>query len=103
MSYHLCDDGGASHLAVLQHELAKHGLKSELDTRAAFPRLRVLPSDMAGGYPDVAEFENSIIVSYFGHDLWYAWPWVEPIARVAQVERAASEIVEAVGADDDQP
>ncbi len=34
-------DDGAGHLRLLQQELANRGLKSDLDTRGTFPRLRI--------------------------------------------------------------
>ena len=98
---HVSDEGGAFHLRILQAELAKRGLKAHIDTRAAFPRLRVFSADRIGEIPDVAEFENSIVAAYFGHDLWYAWPWAEPIARVSEVGRAADEIFDILGTGDD--
>src|SRR6266536_5268852 len=97
----MSDESGEVYLRVLQDELAKRGLKSDLDTRAAFARLRVFSADPRTEIPDVAEFENSVVASYFGHDLWYAWPWAEPIARVTDPGRAAGEIFDVLGPDDE--
>ncbi len=88
-------------LFLLQTELARLGIKADLDTRPAFPRLRV-HSDLET-MPDVAEFENSVVAACFGHDLWFAWPWAEPIARVTEVSTAAGEIARALCRDDDEP
>ena len=90
-----CHDGGEIPLALLHGELARRGLKSELDTRAVVPRLRVFghgePRDA------VAEFQNSVVVCCFGQDRWFAWPWAEPIARVNEVAKAAGDIVDVLG------
>src|SRR6266536_3499893 len=96
----MCDHGGELDLLALQAELARRGLKSDLDTRAAFARLRVF-SAQGETCDQVAEFENSIVASYFGHDLWFAWPWAEPIARVTDPGRAAGEIFDVLGPDDE--
>jgi hypothetical protein len=89
---------GEHQLFLLQAELAQRGMKADLDTRPAFPRLRV--HSHLETSPDVAEFENSVVAAHFGHDLWFAWPWAEPICRVSDVAAAADHIVEALSADD---
>ena len=91
---------GERHLTLLRSELAGRGMKADLDTRPAFPRLRV--HSPVETMPDVAEFENSIVAAFFGHDLWFAWPWAEPIARVTEVSRAADEIVQVLGSEDNE-
>lgn len=99
MTDHVCSDGGEYALRRLQDELAKRGLKSELNTRAAVPRLRVFGHGEL--HDAIDEFQNTIVACCFGHDGWYAWPWAEPIARVSQVAKAADEILDALGARDD--
>jgi len=91
-------DDGAGHLRLLQQELANRGLKSDLDTRGTFPRLRIFA---AAEIPDVAEFDNNVVAVSYGPDTWFSWPWAEPIARVAHVESAADEIFHALCDDQD--
>ncbi len=93
-------DDGAGHLRLLQQELANRGLKSDLDTRGTFPRLRIFAQ---AEIPDVAEFDNNVVAVSYGPDTWYSWPWAEPIARVAHVESAAKEIFDALRDDPDDP
>jgi len=85
-------------LFLLQTELATRGIKADLDTRPAFPRLRVHSSRDV--MPDVAEFENSVVCAFFGQDLFFAWPWAEPICRASEADRAADEILRVLGDDE---
>lgn len=100
MTDHVCSDAGECALRRLQDELGKRGLKSKLHTHGVVPRLRVYSAHIEI-HATEAEFHNSIVACCFGHDDWYAWPWAEPIARVSQVAKAADEILDALGARDD--
>jgi hypothetical protein len=74
-------------LTDLRDELAKLGVKSEVDELSVYPRLRVR-SAIELATPS-SEFENSVVVMW---NLWYAWPWGEMIERLENVPAAAAEI-----------
>ena len=82
-------------LSDLQSALAKRGMRSDLDTRSVWPRLRV-----HGDYEDcpaVSDFENSVVAIPLGDGWWFTWPWAEKICEVTDITSAADRITLELG------
>ena len=79
-------------LTLLEQALGVIGISSRVDELAVWPRLRVYGSSDTPS----AEFDNSVVVIEHRRQMWFAWPWAEPIARAGQVTRAAAIIADLV-------
>jgi len=89
-------DGPAKdYLSKLAVELSVRGMVCELVTTGWVPRLRLeTPVYWAGGRHIDSAFEDHVIAAAFGDGQWrFWWPWIEPIAPVDDLDRAATHIL----------
>lgn len=86
---------GEDNLFALQLELSAQGVKADLDTCTAWPRLRVYGE--AEINPRLAEFDNSVVAVSYDGEWWFSWPWAEKISPVTDVKAAAELIIRTVG------
>ena len=84
------------HLAALRDELARRGVRCELDARGIWPRLRIYcPGETPG-----ADFDNNVLTAPIGDWWWYCWPSATPIGPVTCLTQAAETIIDELGIDD---
>jgi hypothetical protein len=87
---------GRSHLIALRDELARRGVRCELDDRGIWPRLRIYcPGETTG-----AEFDNNVVAAPISGQWCYWWPAAEPIGPVTHLNQAAETIIDELGIED---
>jgi hypothetical protein len=81
------------HLIALRGELARRGVRCELDDRGIWPRLRVCcPGESPG-----AEFDNNVVAAPISGQWCYWWPSAMPIGPVTCLAQAAETIIGELG------
>jgi hypothetical protein len=81
------------HLIALRGELARRGVRSELDERGIWPRLRIYcPGETPG-----ADFDNNVVASPISDRWCYWWPSAMPIGPVTCLTQAAETIIDELG------
>jgi len=81
------------HLILLRDELARRGVRCELDDRGVWPRLRIYcPGETVG-----AEFDNNVVAAPISGRWRYCWPSAIPIGRVTRLTQAAETIIDELG------
>jgi hypothetical protein len=84
------------HLIALRDELARRGVRCELDDRGIWPRLRIYcPGETTG-----AEFDNNVVAAPISDRWCYWWPAAEPIGPVTHLTQAAETIIDELGIED---
>jgi hypothetical protein len=84
------------HLIALRDELARRGVRCELDDRGIWPRLRICcPGETPG-----ADFDNNVVAAPISGQWCYWWPSATPIGPVAHLTQAAETIIDELGIDD---
>ncbi len=84
------------HLIALREELARRGVRCELDDRGIWPWLRIYcPGETPG-----ADFDNNVVTAPFGSQWCYCWPSATPIGPVTHLTQAAETIIDELGIDD---
>jgi hypothetical protein len=85
------------HLIALRGELARRGLRCELEDRGVWPRLRIYcPGEGAS-----AEFDNNVVAAPIAGRWFFFWPGAEPIGSVTRLGQAAERIADHLGLDGD--
>jgi len=85
------------HLIALRSELARRGVRCELDDRGIWPRLRIYcPGETAG-----AEFDNNVVTATISGRWCYCWPSATPIGPVTHLKQAAEAIIDDLGIHDE--
>jgi hypothetical protein len=81
------------HLIALGDELARRGVRCELDDRGIWPRLRIYcPGETPG-----ADFDNNVVAAPISGQWCYWWPAAEPIGLVTCLTQAAETIIDELG------
>jgi hypothetical protein len=81
------------HLIALRDELARRGVRCELDDRGIWPRLRIYcPGETTG-----AEFDNNVVAAPISDRWCYWWPSATPIGPVTHLTQAAEAIIDELG------
>ena len=81
------------HLIALRSELARRGVRCELDDRGIWPRLRIYcPGETPG-----AEFDNNVVAAPISGRWCFCWPWAIPICSVTRLAQAAEDIITDLG------
>jgi hypothetical protein len=84
------------HLIALRDELARRGVRCELDDRGIWPRLRIYcPGETPG-----AEFDNNVVTAPISGRWCYWWPSASPIGPVTRLTEAAETIIDELGIGD---
>lgn len=84
------------HLIALRDELARRGVRCELDDRGIWPRLRIYcPGETAG-----ADFDNNVVSTPVSGQRCYCWPSATPIGPVTYLMQAAETIIDELGIHD---
>ncbi len=84
------------HLIALRDELARRGVRCELDDRGIWPRLRIYcPGETPG-----AEFDNNVVAAPISDRWCYWWPSAEPSGPVTCLTQAAETIIDELGIGD---
>jgi hypothetical protein len=81
------------HLIALRDELARRGVRCELDDRGIWPRLRIY---CAGETPG-ADFDNNVVTAPISGQWCYWWPSATPIGPVTCLTQAAETIIDELG------
>jgi hypothetical protein len=85
------------HLIALRDELARRGVRCELEDLGVWPRLRIhCPSEGAS-----AEFDNNVVAAPIAGRWFFFWPGAEPIGSVTRLAQAAERIADDLGLDGD--
>jgi hypothetical protein len=85
------------HLIALRDELARRGVRCELEDRGVWPRLRIhCPGEGAS-----AEFDNNVVAAPIAGRWFFFWPGAEPIGSVTRLAQAAERIADDLGLDGD--
>ena len=86
------------HLIALRSELARRGVRCELDDRGIWPRLRIYcPGETPG-----ADFDNNVVAAPISDQWCYWWPSATPIGPVTHLTQAAETILDELGIDDSE-
>jgi len=89
-------DPREQHLIALRDELARRGVRCELDDRGIWPRLRIYcPGEIPG-----ADFDNNVVSAPISGQWCYWWPSAAPIGPVTHLTQAAETIIDELGIDD---
>lgn len=81
------------HLIALRDELARRGVRCELDDRGIWPRLRIYcPGETPG-----ADFDNNVVAAPISGQWCYCWPSAMPIGPVTCLTQAAEIIIDELG------
>jgi hypothetical protein len=81
------------HLMALRDELARRGVRCELDDRGLWPRLRIYCPDEGA----TAEFDNNVVAAPISGRWSFFWPWAIPICSVTRIAQAADDIITDLG------
>ncbi len=91
-------DPSEQHLIALRDELARRGVRCELDDRGIWPRLRIYcPGETPG-----ADSGNNVVSAPISGQCCYCWPSATPIGPVTCLTQAAETIIDEPGTGDSE-